>query len=576
MAGKFSRWTCSERLSARLDALTVIGTTLDPTTVVLTWDFGDGARTQCPADLPNVEHPYASPGRYTVRAQVNADGMLTELSWPLILSVRRADFTALDAPRGVPSLPAIHGSVRLPSGPRAFALPVFSLATKDATSTPGEWGSASPITWTTDVLARSLHVLTWEWQRAYSTGFGRLPVPDQPSETACWLHLPSESVAFGSLDSIQAQTLFLEIIWSKFDVSSSWTPGILASAANDLVAPLVSAGTLGVLTGMNLVGNVTVASADNSLFAPDVQRAMEVADRSTPKTADAAAVELKNLQVQRAREFAGGPSHPTPPVDWTSAWQWQVAQAATAAVNAFYQNAGAPGRMIRGTVFVVANPATGAATLRLVDQDSNFWASATAIRTAAPSVAVRDEDVLHELGDRNGQFVAVRGDAAFTVPGSGWSGLPRATWDVRGVTRALDASARSGFQTSSGSDAPLIPDQDSLGTAVQATILADGAEVRCAFDAASDTLGVARAVRPGIELFEPRPGDGGGLEPHARMWLAGAGPVGPQTNRGSDRQTRKRRDAGGFGRSGVSGAPLDPVRPDLGEGIGLGVRVVGT
>ena len=493
----------------------------------INWDFGDGAIDQVGVTVttPSVSHTYTVPGIYTVCAQTLIGESVQTAQWQVrVVPTRAMIATAVTEP----FVAAIHDTFSDDvTGRSQHAVVLLPALTGVQTGTaPGAWGAPDTLTINDALLAQATDDMATRLQAAYCSGFGRMAMPAGRLEQAVHAEFALESISVGTGDAVATTMTTLENAWRELmrGAGDGHRGVSLAASTVDVVS---NVNAYAALVSLPWAPQTQLGAGTGSVRTADVMRWLEYTNRE---------VDDRSLQTDlvlaRWRRFAAMYAQEVPRFDASTAWAWEVAQAAMQAVYSFYvalDSGGAtPGaNTAAANVLVLGDPVERTVTVRLVDTASKLWA----IWQVGPAESEQDGPALADLGrgqaqrPRGGSFVGVRGVAMATTIGTA-APMP---WDIRRVESLFSPELRAatpGFGVTFASD-NVTNFAGQASSVLQTTTTAsvqDGTQRRYATVASANTV-VADVQKPAIPLasFDRMRG---GLRPHA-AWAVAQGGGGP-------------------------------------------------
>lgn len=512
----------------------MLGNLTTLTTFEYNFDWGDGSTSsgvRTPA-LSTTTHQWDQPGRYTVQMQALIGGAVQTGSWTVEVALPRAEFGAAT---GLPWLAAAQGSLVGANGEVRHALLLLpELSRVEPGSDVGVWG-ATTLSPTLAQVTQATELALARWQAAYAFGFGRLPMPRAPISEGIWAHFAQESLPVGTSTVVGSAFDEFERIWREVTAAGDdprWLEQLataVAAATANLPTPALTA-----LTPLGWPGTGDYLGAGpGSVRMADVMRWLEyrLAEIDDDQTS-------ANVPVWAWRRQVGQAAPDVPAVDPQAAWCWEVAQAAMQTVAAFMGALGAQGNTERCAALVLANPANGQVSLRVVDAMDGMWSM---LQVGPGDQELQDSDLVAEGGARAGSAVAARGQTVASL--SGTAQLPPNPWNPQRVAEALSPSAQLAYPTydlTSLTTPELVDSQQ--GSDVVHSVGPQGSvrRARSVVLSGGHTLGIADVCRPSLPLPDPLHFRSG-MRPHALLALLGGLPSGSRAAPSSMQASAARR-----------------------------------
>lgn len=497
----------------------MLGNLTTLTTFEYNFDWGDGS-TSTGVRTPlasTTTHQWDQPGRYTVQLQALIGGAVQTGSWTVEVALPRAEFGAAT---GLPWVAAAQGSLVGANGEVRHALLLLpELSRVEPGSDVGVWGATTLIP-TLAQVTQATELALARWQAAYAFGFGRLPMPRAPIGEGIWAHFAQESLPVGTSTVVGSAFDEFERIWRELTAAGDdprWLEQLataVAAATANLPTPALTA-----LTPLSWPGTGDYLGAGpGSVRMADVMRWLEyrLAEIDDDQTS-------ANVPVWAWRRQVGQAAPDVPAVDPQAAWCWEVAQAAMQTVAAFMGALGAQGNTERCAALVLANPANGQVSLRVVDAMDGMWSM---LQVGPGDQELQDSDLVAEGGARAGSAVAARGQTVASL--SGTAQLPPNPWNPQRVAEALSPNAQLAYPTydlTSLTTPELVDSQQ--GSDVVHSVGPQGSvrRARSVVLSGGHTLGIADVCRPSLPLPDPLHFRSG-MRPHALLALLGGLPSG--------------------------------------------------
>ena len=498
----------------------MLGNLTTLTTFEYNFDWGDGSTSsgvRTPA-LSTTTHQWDQPGRYTVQLQALIGGAVQTGSWTVEVALPRAEFGAAT---GLPWLAAAQGSLVGANGEVRHALLLLpKLSRVEPDRSVGYWVGATTLSPTLAQVTQATELALARWQAAYAFGFGRLPMPRAPIGEGIWAHFAQESLPVGTSTNLGAAFDEFERIWRELTAAGDdprWLEHLANAVATETTT--LQGATLASLTPLGWPGTGDYLGAGpGSVRLADVMRWLEyrLAEIDDDQTS-------ANVPVWAWRRQVGQAAPDVPAVDPQSAWCWEVAQAAMQTVAAFMGALGSQGNTERCAALVLANPANGQVSLRVVDTMDGMWSM---LQVGPGDQELQDSDLLAEGGPRAGSAVAARGQTVASLPGT--AQLPPNPWNPQRVAEALSPSAQLAYPTYdlTSLTAPELVDSQQ-GSDVVHSVGPQGSvrRARSVVLSGGHTLGIADVCRPALPLPDPLRFRSG-MRPHALLALLGGLPSG--------------------------------------------------
>ncbi|MCB9737980.1 MAG: PKD domain-containing protein [Deltaproteobacteria bacterium] len=356
---------------AALDFVRVPETALN---VEVDYDFGDGttgSSTGTPGTLPTVNKTYDAPGRYTLRIQVRADTTLWQrYQWPVQVACSADDFAPSTSTFDF--LAAVHASLELPGGRRQLVVPLPAASSIGYGSYPSAGGGTPP---SADAFSEGVVALARVFQQSFALGFGRIRVPRASVDRAVYAHLGNDLLAYGTSSCLQSDISLLESALRDVMQGPSRTDAMAAvkssvDALSTLYSDIRTLGRLSITAGDVLI------SGSRSILLGDVESWYAYATTAVDED-----TEVQYLTTRQWRQLNQEFDRALPAPNWASAWYWEANQAIAQAVIALYAAMGVPEAAVGARAFLLTGCDDALCSLRIYDEDLQFWAQVSAAPT---------------------------------------------------------------------------------------------------------------------------------------------------------------------------------------------------
>ena len=356
--------------------------------VEVEFDFGDGTTgsvSGTPGGLAPLTKTYEVPGYFTLRVQVRADTTLWQrFQWAVQVACRASDFAP--GPGNLEFLAAVHASLNLPGGRRQLLVPLPAASSQGYGSYG--YGGAGGTPPSAEAFTNGVTALARVFQQSFALGFGRVPIPPHSVDRAVYAHLANDLLAYGTSSCLQSDISLLEGALRDVMQGPSRTDAMAAvkssvDALSTLYSDIRSLGRLSITPGDVLI------VGDRSIQLGDVESWYAYATTSVDedtKVLDLSTREWRQLN----REF----DRALPKPDWASTWYWEATQAIAQSISALYTGMGLADDAWRARAFLLAGCDDGLCSLRIHDDDLQFWVQVS----AAPS-GPAGHLTLREMGD---------------------------------------------------------------------------------------------------------------------------------------------------------------------------------
>ncbi|MBM4343219.1 MAG: hypothetical protein FJ100_07545 [Deltaproteobacteria bacterium] len=497
------------------------------------WDLGDGVlEPAASGNAPiSVDHIW-SPGRYTLGLQASLNGEVITLQWPLEAVASPSLFAATGVTQ-LAYLAAAQGTLDTGSHGVRHAIALLPrVSSVGSGSYYGNWGSENTNTLGLDDISAALDKAVLRWQSLYAHGFGRMPMPPEAIERAAYAHTENDVVAYGTNTTLS--TYFNDLEQHVREAVENPNQGHRWQALfDDMTAIVDTFGSGTSLDQVQLVSANLLMSGDHSIRLGDVVRWYEYARRAVPNLTT-----FSSLTVEQLRILAGQYQSAVPEFCLTSAWCWEVAQAASQVVTGLLIALDESSRIDDAKILVLGNPQSGTVSLRFHVESMGLWVHIA----AGPARSAKDRITWAQLAADGAPSAAggathVAGRAvAYATTDVSSTPTMRFPYDIERVRSVLDPNADRPWpslaQSSITAPTPSTLTQDS-GLTVCTQRMPDGAARARAQDSVSPTFGVFDVQRPAMKL----PGLDeaySAIRPHAAVFLARAS-ASPCRQQGADR-----------------------------------------
>ena len=488
------------------------------------WDLGDGdLEAGATGDLPRPVQHIWSPGRYTLGLQASLNGEVITLQWPLEAAAAPALFAATGATQ-LAYLAAAQATLDMGNQGVRHAIALLpQVSSVGSGSYYGNWGSDNVTLLSLDDISAALDKAVLRWQSAYAHGFGRMPMPPEAIERAAYAHTENDVVAYGTNTTLS--TYFNDLEQHVREAVVNPNQGHRWQALfDDMTAIVDTFGSGTSLDQLQLVSANLLMSGERSIRLGDVVRWYEYARRAVPNLAT-----FSSLTVEQLRILAGQYQSAVPEFCLTSAWCWEVAQAASQVVAGLLIALGDASRVDDAKILVLGNPQSGTASLRFHVESMGLWVHIA----AAPARSAKDRITWAQLaadgapGVTSGATHVAWRAVAYATTNFGGAVTMRFPYDIERVRSVLDPNADRPWpslaQSSISAPTPSTLTQDT-GLTVCTQRMPDGASrARAQDDPSAPTFGVFDVQRPAMKL----PGLDeaySAIRPHAAVFLVGSPP----------------------------------------------------
>jgi hypothetical protein len=506
-------------VAVSFDPLDFVRVPMDANTVEVAFDFGDGTTASVSGvrgSISPVSKIYASPGRYTLRIQIRLDTNLWErYSWPVQVAVAAAAFAP--GANGLTFLAAVQATLELPGGRRNLFVPLPAASSYSYGSSGYRHGSVTTPP-SSDEFVAGLNAMARTFQQAYALGYGRVPVPKMATERAVYTHLPSDVIAYGTSSCLQSDLSILESALRDVLLGASRTDAMASvktsvDALSALYADIRPLGRMTITTG-----NVLLAG-DRSIQLGDVEAWHAFATTSVGEQ-----TEFVNLTTREWRQLNQEFDRALPRPDMASAWYWEIAQAVGQTIDSMYRAMNRQDDAHRARAFLLAGVDDRFYSLRIYDDELQFWA-----QVSVKPGAVDSHVTLAEMGNErpsnpppdHATHVAVRSVGALGVESGPCADLAY-LFDARRIEASLQGGLFARFPSFKTMPSNIVSADDVATEPTGRGVLVDGTVV---IAAASSSAWATTVGRPAMELPTGKE-TWGALTPHALLAIFTRGKAG--------------------------------------------------